>query len=450
MATSSTPSSIVGRLTARAVVWAAVIALTLSGVALWQFWRASVRALDAQLVAAADAVSLEIVVREGLLEVDVPADRRAALGAGDWHYGVYDDLGRRLDGDAPRLPDGLRPAAGTTTRDGYREAWRNGPRGSLVRVGRPLGPLEADAWRMAASLLVASLVTLLLGAPLTVWLRHALARSLAQFERTAREMAPGRSSRLDLARVDTELLGVARQLNEAFDRLEAGLRREQQLTADASHELRTPVTTILTETEWALSRDRGADEYRAALDVCRRQGRRLKDLTESLLVLARIESGTAPPRRDHLQIGAIVDQAIEDVAERARARDIRVWRQGDARVQADRVQVGILMANLLGNAVRYNRAGGEVEVRVAETPARGVTVEVRDTGPGLNAEDMDRVFDRFWRADPSRKAGEGGTGLGLAISKAIAEAHGGTIRCESASGGATFIVELPHRADHQA
>ena len=442
MATSSTRSSIVRRLTARAVVWAVLIAITLGSVALWQFWRASVRALDAQLVAEADSLAREIVVQEGLLEVDAPADTRAALGAGDWYYGVYDADGRRLDGDAPPLPEGRRPAAGIVTRGGYREAWREGPRESLVRIGRPLGPLETDAWRMAASLLVASLVTLLFAAPLTVWLRHALARSLAQFERTARAMAPGRSARLDLTRVDAELLGVARQLNEAFDRLEAGLRREQQLTADASHELRTPVTTVITETEWALSRDREADEYRQALDVCRRQGRRLKDLTESLLVLARIESGTVPPRRDPLQIGPVVDQAIEDVAARAATRDIRVWREGDARVHADRVQLGILLANLLGNAVRYNRNAGEVEVRVAQEPDGGVTLKVRDTGPGLDPAVVDRVFDRFWRADPARKA-EGGTGLGLAISKAIVEAHDGTIRCESTGDGATFVVELP-------
>ncbi len=443
MATSSTRSSIVRRLTARAAVWALVIAITLGSVALWQFWRASVRALDAQLVSEADALAREIVAQEGFLEVDAPSDTRAALGAGEWYYGVYDADGRTLDGDGPPLPAGRRPAPAIVTRDGFREAWRAGPRGSLVLVARPLGPLAADVGRMGASLVVASLVTLLFALPLTAWLRQALARSLAQFERTARAMAPGQSARLDLDRVDAELLGVARQLNEAFDRLEAGLRREQQLTADASHELRTPVTTILTETEWALSRERGLDDYRQALEVCRRQGRRLRDLTESLLVLARIESGAVPPQRDRFQLSALVDQAIDDVAARAADRGVRVWRDGDASIHADRVQIGILLANLLSNAVRYNRDGGEVEVRIEPGPDSGATLRVRDTGPGLDPSVIAHVFDRFWRADPARVASDGGgTGLGLAISKAVVEAHAGTIRCESRDAGTTFIVDL--------
>jgi signal transduction histidine kinase len=424
-------------------LWAATIALTLGGVALWQYWRVSLRALDQRLLSDARALAREIVVQDDLLQVDLPADVRAALAAGSSYYGVHDIEGRSLDGDAPAMAAGDTRPTGHVTRDGYREARVGGPRGSLVRVGQPLAPLLADLWRLAASLTVASIVTLLFAGPLMVWLRRTLAQSLTHLDRTARALAPGRPARIDLSRVDGELAGVARRLNEAFDRLEAGLRREQQLTADASHELRTPVSTILTETEWALGRERSAEEYRRALDVCNRQGRRLKDLIETLLVLARIESGEVPPRRERLDLAALVDGAINDMAPRATERRIHVWRDGGATVDGDRVQMGILLSNLLSNAVRYNREGGDVEVRISPAPPALVRLVVRDTGPGLDPAAADHVFDRFWRGDPARTSRDGGTGLGLAISKAIVEVHDGSIRCETGHAGTTFIVELP-------
>jgi signal transduction histidine kinase len=110
-------------------------------------------------------------------------------------------------------------------------------------------------------------------------------------------------------------------------------------------------------------------------------------------------------------------------------------------VRGDRVQLGILLSNLLGNAVRYNREGGAVHVQLALRGGQ-VALEVRDTGPGLDPAVADRVFDRFWRAEPSRTAREGGTGLGLAISKAIVDAHGGQIHCRTGPDGTTFVVEL--------
>ncbi len=437
--------SIVGRLTARAALWAVTIAVTLSGVALWQYWRISLRTLDAEIVTDAEAVARAILSQDGLLEVDLPASDRASLSDGRRYYAVEDADGRRLDGDAPPAADGDR-RTGVVDHQGFREARVAAPSGGLVRVGRPLAPLHADLWRLAASLLVASLVTLLLALPLMVWLRRTLERSLTQFDRTAQALAPGRPARIDLSRVDDELAGVARRLNDAFDRLEVGLRRERQLTADASHELRTPVSTILAETEWALGRDRATGDYREALEVCRRQGRRLKELVETLLVLARIESGEVPAARERLDLASLVDGAIGDVAPRATARRIRIRREGEASIEGDRVQMGILLSNLLSNAVRYNRDEGEIHVGLSQAGPSRVRLTVRDTGPGIDPQHTGRVFDRFWRADPARTSGEGGTGLGLAISKAVVDAHDGSIRCETGETGTTFVVELPSAA----
>lgn len=444
MATSSRPRSVVRRLSAGAALWVAVLALTLAGMAMWQYWRVSVQSIDARLRADAGTLAGAVTLTDGVLEVDVPPELAAALTAGAGYYGIYDANGRLIDGEAPASSAPVAGAGGDTasTTNGYRDVWVRAPAGAVVRVGRPLAPLRADLRRLTTSILIASVAAVLLALPLTLWLRRELARSVLQIDRTARALTPGQPARIDLATLDEEFVDVAGRLNEAFDRLERGLARERQLTADASHELRTPVTAILAESEWALSRPRTDDEYRHALEVCARQARRLKELLETLLTLARIEGGAQQPTFTALDLGALVEQATADVSRLARDRNVTIDHEGAARVHGDRVQLGILVSNLLSNAVRYNRTGGRVHVQLRrrDDVAR---LEVRDTGPGLDAKLADRVFDRFWRATSSRSAREGGSGLGLAISKAIVDAHGGSIHCETSPEGTTFVVELP-------
>lgn len=460
MATSSTRRSVVRRVLALTAMWAIALGLAMAALAIWQYWRVSVQALDNRIAADASALARHIVVTDGVVEVEVAGDLRLAVSGGASYYGIYDADGRLLDGDAPPLSPADVVRSGTWTLDGHREhrldvatsaqAGASVPH-AIVRVGQPLAPIRADVGRLATSLLIASLLAMLLAAPLAVWLRRELARSMQQFDRTARTLAPGQPARIDLAIVDAEFVGVAERLNAAFDRLEQGLVRERQLTADASHELRTPVTTIVAESEWALARLRTDDEYRHALEVCARQGGRLKNLVESLLTLARIESGTDARAYERVDLRAVVDEVVVDLARLARERHVTVHGEGTAVALGDRLQIGILVTNLLTNAVRYNRDGGSVTVALsavaagpaADTTAEWVRMMVRDTGPGLDPDVVDRVFDRFWRAAPSRSSREGGTGLGLAISKAIVEAHGGRIDVQTGATGTTFTVDLP-------
>lgn len=442
MATSSTRNSLAHRLARRALAWVALTALTVGFVAAWQYWRLSVRSLDQALLADARALVAAIAEQDGLLQVDVPAETRARLSVDASYYGVYDAEGRALDGDAPPLrAEGTR-RPGTRTADGHREAWVAGPRDSVVRVGHPLTSLRGDLGRLAASLVLAGLCALLPAIPLVLWIRRTLAGAFQQFEDTARRLAPGRPARIDLGRVDHELVAVGRRLNDAFDRLEAAIRREQQLTADASHELRTPVATMLAETEWGLASQRTLDEQRASLETCRRQARRLKELIEALLVLARLESGEAPLARESIELAALVDGVIRDLGARAGDREVTVRRAGSARVDGDRLQLARLVTNLVDNAIRHSPRHGVVRVGVA-TEAEGVRLSVADDGGGIDPEDVSHVFDRFWRGDRARSSRDGGTGLGLAISKAIVEGHGGTIDCISGPEGTTFTVRIP-------
>ena len=317
------------------------------------------------------------------------------------------------------------------------------PHDAVVVVGQSLGTVYADVRRLAVSLLLASLVGAGLALPVALWLRRQLARSILQIDQTARGLAPGQPTRIDTARVDEEFVGVATALNGAFDRLEQALVRERQLTSDASHELRTPVTTLVAETQWALGQPRSADEYRRSLEVCARQSVRMKGLVESLLTLARLEAGTLPPARGPVALRPLTDETVAELEPLAAHHRVSVAVEGEATAWADHVQLRILLANLLSNAIRYNLPDGTVRVTLAGRNGRTL-LRVGDTGPGMDPELASRVFERFWRADPARSARDGGIGLGLAITKAIVDAHGGTIVCESARGqGTTFIVELP-------
>lgn len=457
MATASRPRSVVRRVFALTALWAITLGLALAAVALWQYWRVSVRALDARIAVDAATLARQIIVTDGVIEVEIPSELRLTVSEGAGYYGVYDAAGRLLDGDAPPLTPEEVVRTGTWTVAGHREhrldvtaagAGTGEPPHAVVRVGQPLAPLRADLGRLATSLLVASLFAVLLAAPLAWWLRRAIGQSVGQIDVTARQLAPGTPARIDLASVDLEFTGVAARLNAAFDRLEQAVERERRLTADASHELRTPVATMLAESEWALARPRQPEEYRHALEVCARQGRRLKHLVESLLTLARIEGGTEPSAYEAVPLRPLVDDVAADLHRLARERRIDVQCEGDATAIGDPLQLGILVTNLLSNAIRYNRDEGRVAVvlsmRAIGQPADAMAeIIVRDTGPGLDPAVAGRVFERFWRAAPSRSSREGGTGLGLAISRAIVDAHGGHIEVATGPDGTTFTVTLP-------
>jgi heavy metal sensor kinase len=439
--------SLVRRLTLGAAAWVGVIGLTVAAVSVWQYWRTSLRGIDARLTVDARALVSRITVSNGLLEIDIDAalsgEAPPTTSSPNRYYAVYDAAGRLLDGTSAVVPDRLAATPGPRTHGGYREVVVAGASGSLVVVGESLSRVYADVRRLAGSLLLASAVGAALAWPVAMWLRRQLARSILQIGETARTLAPGQPTRIDPRRVDEEFSGVAGTLNGAFDRLEQALARERQLTSDASHELRTPVTTLVAETQWALGRERDAAEYRSSLEVCARQGLRMKALVESLLTLARLEGGTLPLSRDRVALRPLADETIAELAPLAAHHQVRVDVDGDATAWADETQMRILLSNLLSNAIRYNRSGGSVSVALSRTNGH-VRVLVTDTGPGLDPEVASHVFERFWRADPSRSARDGGSGLGLAISRAIVDAHDGTIACESEiDRGTTFTVTLP-------
>ncbi len=331
------------------------------------------------------------------------------------------------------------------TRGTFREAFIVTPPGEIILAGRSIAPevrdLRLAAWRLAA---VGGAV-LLLGLAGGWWIATRAIRPIADISATATKIAAGDlSQRISAADTENELGRLASVLNSTFARLESAFTQQARFTADAAHELRTPVSVMLTQTQATLTRERDAAEYRETVEACQRAAQRMRRLTESLLELARLDAGQEDMKRLRFDIANTVRDSVEMILPLAVERGIKIHCEVPAlECEGDPERLGQVITNLLANAVQHNKPQGEVRVTAQQQGGTAV-LTVTDTGPGISADDLPYVFERFFRADKSRTGSSGHTGLGLAISKAIVEAHGGTIDVSSQPAvGTTFTVRLP-------
>jgi heavy metal sensor kinase len=344
----------------------------------------------------------------------------------------------------PAMPGpGMLPEA--RTRGQMREAFRFLPRGQCLLVGRSLVPDLAAMRRLALWLTAAGATVLLLGLAGGWWVATRAIRPIDAISATAVRIADGDlSQRISAADTESELGRLAGVLNSTFARLEAAFAQQARFTSDASHELRTPVSVILTQTQTALSRERSSVEYREALEACQRAARRMKALTESLLALARLDAGQEPIKRECFDLFCLAHECIELVRPLAAERRLQIHCDvPPMECVGDAERIGQVVTNLLTNAIHFNRDQGEVRL-TARAESGAVLLTVADTGQGIPAEDIPHLFERFYRVDKSRSRIQGRNGLGLAICKAIVDAHGGSIQVASQAGvGSTFTVRLP-------
>jgi heavy metal sensor kinase len=352
---------------------------------------------------------------------------------------------------SPNAPDGVewpgeRLDAGRTmfrTRAGYRELIHSGPRGEKVVFGTTLQPVNTTLRRLAWMLTGLGLGIVVVGLLVGWWIATRALRPIAAISATAEHIAAGdRSRRINVAETESELGRLAGVLNETFSRLQAAFDEQARFTADAAHELRTPVSVMLTQTQTALTRERPAAEYRETLEACQRAAQRMRRLVESLLQLARLDAGQEPMKRVPLDLAATARDCVNLLRPLAEQSNVRLLTEFSAAAcTGDADHLSQVITNLLTNAIHYNQPGGEVRVETRNDNGMASLV-VADTGPGIAAEDLPHIFERFYRADSARS--EGRSGLGLAIAKAIVEAHGGSIAVSSQLGqGTTFTVRLP-------
>jgi signal transduction histidine kinase len=268
------------------------------------------------------------------------------------------------------------------------------------------------------------------------------------------------SARLDPPTVQDELGRMTGSLNAVLERLHAAIRANQRFAADASHELRGPMTAMAGEIDVTLKRDRPAAEYRDTLRVVRQGLDRLMAVTSDLMTLVRAQESRGTIVMREVPVRTLLAASARHVEPLAREKGIR-FRVTDVTqgltVYGEPRLLARVFDNVLTNAVRYNRDGGEVSVTgSAEEPATDawkpgmVTLLVRDTGVGMPASEQERVFERFYRVDPARGRQTGGTGLGLAISREVLDVLGGSIRIAASSPeGTTVEIRMPGYDDGQ-
>jgi len=323
------------------------------------------------------------------------------------------------------------------SRGEFRELVNFSPDGACVVVGTSTEIARRELAKLAMELIGVGIGLTVFGLAGGWWVAGHALRPIGEISATARQIAGGnRGKRIDIRETESELGQLAEVLNWTFDQQDIALEQQVRFTADASHELRTPVAVILTQVQVALAREREGQEYRETLKSCQRAAERMRTLVNSLLELARVDSGEFQLTVEECDLAAVAADSLELIAPLARERKA-------VRIKADAARIGQVIVNLLYNAIQHNRDGVEVDLEVSSQGTEAV-VRVKDNGSGIAAEALPHVFERFYRGDKSRGGTKNGSGLGLAISQAIVQAHGGTIRAESEAGrGAVFTVNLP-------
>lgn len=252
---------------------------------------------------------------------------------------------------------------------------------------------------------------------------------------------------IDPKSLPAEVNPVAEKLSQALAQLQAAFEREKRAAADISHELRTPLAALTTTIEVACRKPRTAEQYKQTLDECRAIAGQMGLLVERMLVLAWIDAGADVVRPEHVEVGDLVGgvAAIAKPLAEVQGLTFKVNVPKPITVRTDPDKLREVVMNLTHNAIEYNRPGGEVELSATPRAQGGVVLEVRDTGVGMPAEIHDKIFERFFRGDPSRNAAGVHAGLGLAIVKEYVDRLGGRLTVDSAVGrGSRFRIELPN------
>ena len=274
-----------------------------------------------------------------------------------------------------------------------------------------------------------------------------------------REMAPLKSIRAEAERITAkrldrrlstdlvpeEMVGLVETLNAMLERLETAFKRLSDFSSDLAHELRTPVTNLLTETQVSLSKARTPERYQEILISNSEELERLARMISDMLYLAKAEHDLIVPYRENIDLRDEVEGLLDFYDALASDRGVKLVGHGMAKVEGDRLMLRRALSNLLSNAVRHTPHGAEVSVTLQEAESN-IYLEVTNPGEGIPSEHLERIFDRFYRVDSARQRLSDGAGLGLAITRSIVQAHGGKIYASSANGKTTFTIELPQKA----
>jgi heavy metal sensor kinase len=371
---------------------------------------------------------------------------------------VWDDQGNVIYQSAPLKNNGL-PHPGTISQS--ETTWISGTpirilQSSLevnkrlyhIQVATRMEEFYEALGRFLQHLTIFAPLALLIASAVGYWISRRALAPVDHITLAAQQLsAHNLSARLAVPGSGDELQRLTETLNQMLERIEENLERITRFSADASHELRTPITVMRTRVELALRRPRTAAENNQTLEQLHTELIQTSELLDNLMLLARADSDAEQLRL----VPADIDQVLTDVlaqvspiAEEKRVALHAALPQYPVWVAGDRQLLQRLFLILVDNAVKYTPSSGQVSIALGAEDGM-ITVSVTDTGIGISGEDLPHIFDRFYRADKARSREMGGAGLGLSIGQWIAEAHGGSVHVDSTFGkGSTFKVVLPN------
>jgi heavy metal sensor kinase len=327
------------------------------------------------------------------------------------------------------------------------QRYRLGQHTITLEVGDPVRKFETALQELTTALWLSLPILLAIGSLGGFWLSARALQPVDQLTKDARAItATDLSRRLAVPPAKDELRRLSETLNVMLDRIENSFRQVRRFTADASHELRAPVTLIHTAAEFSLRRKRSAEELEDGMRKILREAQRTARLIDDLLVLARADSDPTAFVLKPMDLAAVLDEVAEQAGVLAAPHGVSVTSHrapGALRVNGDEASLRRLLLILVDNAVKYTPAGGHLTFD-ARTEGDEILVAVADSGAGIAEEDLPRVFERFWRASKVRSRELGGAGLGLSIAKEIADRHGARLAAASQlERGSTFTLVLP-------
>jgi heavy metal sensor kinase len=315
-------------------------------------------------------------------------------------------------------------------------------------VSRSIGELQSALTQTILFLAVLSVLIVVAGTLLAHRLAGNILEPVRRIASTARSLSQHELHRRVEVKVPPDELGeLVETFNSMLARLEASFDSLRRFTADASHELRSPLALMRSELEGTLARARTPAEYERVLRDLEAEVEHMARMVDQLLMLARADAGALQPARTNLDVADFLHETAARWRPMADRRNVKldVDAPDSGSVSADPDLLRRVMDNLLDNATRHSPAGTAVRLTGVPAPG-GWTIEVRDQGPGIPAAARDALFERFARAEDARARDGGGAGLGLALSRAIAESHGGSLQLADPNGrGATFRLFLPKR-----
>lgn len=432
---------------------------------LWISYRSVYERAESELLGAAETLTEQLRKGSPLNALEIPdvfVHRFGKAPRDRAYWGVWNKAEQLVGSGGEmigplKLPDKRPSHAGpkqfVSRTEGRRlDVFTNLDDGGILVIGRPLSKEFDSLGRIALRLIGVGVVGFLLTATLAWWIAQKVANPISDLAMRVRSINEQQlSTRLDASQPTMEMCDLAKAFNAMMQSLQTSFQRQQQFTSDAAHELRTPVSIILSQSEFSLLRDRTTDEYRQGFDTCRRTAVHMKLLVDELLEICRLDAGQIENQLVPVRLDILASETLQWIEPIAAERHVQIQLQAAAPLSilgsSSRLQQIIL--NLLANAIEHSPSGSVVLVEVDHYMDQ-VRLRVSDRGAGIATDDLPFVWNRFYRADRARTQGErSGCGLGLSLVSELVKLHGGSCEIESTLGsGTTVQIHFPELRDH--